>query len=88
MQTHFRRPGHARKRFLKSILLALTSAACVVQLGAQSTSPPGPYWQTVAGGKMAFDVVTVRQNKTAPPNAVSSNFPSGPGDVYEHLHDS
>jgi hypothetical protein len=31
---------------------------------------------------MAFDVVTVRQNRTAPPYAVGSNFPSGPGDVY------
>jgi bla regulator protein blaR1 len=82
MRTHFKRAGYERKFFLKSILPALTSAVCAVQLAAQSPKPPVPYWQTVAGGKMAFDVVTVRQNTTAPPYPVGSNFPLGPGDVY------
>jgi uncharacterized protein (TIGR03435 family) len=82
MRNHLKRAGSGRKLFLKSILLALTSALCMVQLAAQSSNPPTPYWETVAGGKMAFDVVTVRQNTTAPPNAVGSNFPLGPGDVY------
>ena len=83
MRTHFKRAGYGRKLFLKSVLPALTSAVCMVQLAAQSPNPSAaPYWQTVAGGKMAFDVVTVRQNTTAPPYAVGSNFPLGPGDVY------
>src|SRR5712691_7433799 len=83
MRTHFKRTGSGRKLFLKTILPALTSAVCWAQLAAQSPNQsPMPYWQTAAGGKMAFDVATVRQNKTAPPFAVSSNFPLGPGDVY------
>jgi len=82
MRTHFKRAGYARKLFLKSVLLAITSTTCALHLAAQAPNPPAPYWQTVAGGKMAFDVVTVRQNTTAPPYAVGSNFPLGPGDVY------
>jgi bla regulator protein blaR1 len=82
MRTRFKRAGYGRKLSLKSFLLALTSAVCMLQLAAQSPNPPAPYWQTVAGGQMAFDVVTVRQNTTAPPFAQGSNFPLGPGDVY------
>jgi hypothetical protein len=49
----------------------------------QSASAPTPDWEIAAGGKMAFDTVTVRQNTTAPPNAPrSATFPLGPGDVY------
>ena len=83
MRTHFKHTGSVRKVFLKAILLALTSAMCLAQLAAQSPNQPQePNWQTAAGGKMAFDVVTVRQNKIAPPYASGSNFPLGPGDVY------
>ena len=83
MRTHFKRTGSGRKLFLKAILPALTSAVCWGQLAAQSPNQsPAPYWQTVAGGKMSFDVATVRQNTTAPPYAWGSNFPLGPGDVY------
>jgi uncharacterized protein (TIGR03435 family) len=49
------------------------------QVGSQPTTPE---WQTAAGGKMAFDTATVRENTTAPPGATNANFPLGPGDVY------
>ena len=48
----------------------------------QSASAPTADWEIAAGGKMAFDTATVRQNTTAPSNARSSTFPLGPGDVY------
>jgi len=83
MGTHFMRAGSGRKFFLKAILPALISAVCLTQLAAQSANQSHePYWQTAAGGKMAFDVVTIRQNKIAPPFASGANFPLGPGDVY------
>ena len=83
MRTHYKRTGSGRKLFLKAALLALMSAVYLAQLAAQSPSEsPAPYWQTAAGGKMAFDSATVKQNKTAPAYAAGSNFPLGPGDVY------
>jgi bla regulator protein blaR1 len=82
MGTYFTRTGPGRGLFLRAILPAVTGAACLAQLAAQSPSQPPPSWQTSAGGKMAFDSATVGQNKTAPPQAVISNFPLGPGDVY------
>jgi uncharacterized protein (TIGR03435 family) len=83
MRTYIRHTGSARKYFLTVILPALISAACLAPLSAQSPNQPQePFWQTAAGGKMAFDVVTVKQNKTAPAFASGSNFPFGPGDVY------
>src|SRR5271169_2483828 len=50
---------------------------------AQSPATPAPtvpQWQTDAGGKMAFDVASVKPNKSNDP-AVSS-FPMGPGDAF------
>jgi hypothetical protein len=84
MRNYFKRTGPGQKLLLKAILLTLTSAISLPQVAAQSPnqSPPEPYWQTEAGGKMAFDVATVRENKTAPRNPWGSNFPLGPGDVY------
>jgi bla regulator protein blaR1 len=83
MRTHFKHTCYGRKLFLKVILPALTSALFLAQLSAQSPGQSqAPYWQTTAGGKMVFDSVTVRQNKTAPAFEVGSNFPLGPGDVY------
>jgi len=42
-----------------------------------------PQWQIDAGGKMEFEVVSVKQN-TATPSAqtVRSNIPLGPQDLY------
>jgi uncharacterized protein (TIGR03435 family) len=42
-----------------------------------------PQWQIDAGGKLEFDVASIKQD-TAPmsPQTVSSNFPLGPGNMY------
>ncbi len=83
MRTYFRHMGSAHKYFLNAILAGLACTLCLAQLAAQSPNQSQePYWETAAGGKMAFDVVTVKQNKTAPAFASGSNFPLGPGDVY------
>ena len=58
----------------------LLGFASVQQVRAQS---PAPDWQIVAGGKMAFDVASVKQDTAAmTPQTVSSNFPLGPGNMY------
>ncbi|HKQ86443.1 MAG TPA: TIGR03435 family protein [Candidatus Acidoferrales bacterium] len=54
---------------------------------SQSTSeqPSTPQWEIAAGGKMAFDVVSVRQNTSGMPphgDAIHSNVPLGPDDAY------
>src|SRR5580704_13057466 len=50
---------------------------------SQVTQSPIPDWQTAAGGKMAFDVASVKQNTTAPSNTtISSNIPLGPQDLF------
>jgi uncharacterized protein (TIGR03435 family) len=75
-----------------TLVVAFICAMCIcttwVPLWAQSlnasTAGPAaaPEWEAAAGGKMAFESASMRQNKTAPPNAVFFNFPIGPGDVY------
>jgi uncharacterized protein (TIGR03435 family) len=60
------------------------------RLRAQSTSshaeearPPAPQWQIDAGGKMEFDVASVKQDTTPfGPQTVNSNIPLGPQDMY------
>jgi uncharacterized protein (TIGR03435 family) len=48
-----------------------------------ATQTPTPQWQIDAGGKAAFDVVSVKQNLTAPSQqTVSSNVPLGPMDAF------
>src|SRR5260370_26145847 len=49
---------------------------------AQSYSQPPPDWQKAAGGEMAFDTVSIRQNTTTPARGWNSNFTLGPGDVH------
>ena len=41
-----------------------------------------PEWQTAAGGKMAFESASVKQNTSPPSRGTGSSFPLGPGDVY------
>jgi uncharacterized protein (TIGR03435 family) len=76
-----------------AILAVASLAAAVPPLKAQLTPdqapatqrPPTPQWQTDAGGKMAFDVASVKQNKSGPPPSgemPSTSFPLNPGDVY------
>jgi uncharacterized protein (TIGR03435 family) len=42
-----------------------------------------PDWQRAAGGKMEFDVASVKKNANAPsPTTVNSNIPLGPQDLF------
>ena len=75
----------------KFLLTAAGVVALVVPLveSAASQAPPAqpltPQWQIDAGGKMAFDVVSVKQNKSgSPPSGDKpyTNFVLGPGDAY------
>lgn len=59
------------------VTLALTAR---LQAQAPATQPPTPQWQIDAGGKMAFDVASVKPDKSDAP--ANSNFPLGPGDGY------
>jgi len=44
---------------------------------------PVPEWETAAGGKMEFDVASIKQDTTAPSRTtVNSNIPLGPQDMY------
>jgi uncharacterized protein (TIGR03435 family) len=75
-------------------LLALTLSLCIAATPASAQSaasqapvagPLNPDWQEAAGGKMAFDAASVKQNKSGlPPSGdmPKSNFPLGPGDLY------
>lgn len=65
----------------------LTAQSAAVQsLPDQSTTTQTtPDWQTAAGGKLAFDAASVKQNKSGLPptgDKPQSNFPLGPGDLY------
>jgi uncharacterized protein (TIGR03435 family) len=83
-----------RKPFLTVVAaLALLSIAGLLagsRLRAQSEAgqapvarPPAPQWQIDAGGKMEFDVVSVKQDTTPlGPETVHSNIPLGPQDMY------
>jgi bla regulator protein blaR1 len=57
--------------------LLLRSAACVAIGGLQAQSPYIPDWQIAAGGKMAFDVASVKPTT----GFRLSNFPLTPGDA-------
>jgi uncharacterized protein (TIGR03435 family) len=64
----------------------VTSSAAQPQ-SAQSApaTAPADDWMKTAGGPQAFDVASVKQNKSGFPPAGDrpySNFPLGPGDVY------
>jgi uncharacterized protein (TIGR03435 family) len=75
-------------RIASVVVLAATLLAGVrAKLSAQSTGveapngqPPTPQWQIDAGGKMAFDVASIKRNKSS--DARRTNFPLGPGDDY------
>ncbi len=63
------------------VALAVTLIAGVLsspRLRAQS--PTVPQWQTAAGGKRAFEVASVKQNKSGSDSS-GMNVPIGPGDV-------
>jgi uncharacterized protein (TIGR03435 family) len=73
---------------LRSIPLLLVAGIFVVTASAQNSPPQQPasirpsvpQWQTTAGGKMSFDVVSIRQNKTG--GKSSMNVDPTPGDNF------
>ncbi len=87
-------PLSARKRLLLAAITIAVVAVPVItgMLRAQgldgesaSSQAPTTNWQAEAGGKMAFEVASVKQNKSGlPPNGdkPQSNEPLGPGSLF------
>jgi uncharacterized protein (TIGR03435 family) len=66
-------------------LAGLVTAARLEAQAPTAQAPAVPQWQIDAGGKMAFDVASVKQNKSGlPPSGDKpyTNFVLGPGDGY------
>ena len=67
----------------RSARLALAACAATLflipRVSAQSASDG---WEKAAGGKMSFDVASVKQNKSGLPQFGNSNIPMGEGDSY------
>jgi uncharacterized protein (TIGR03435 family) len=95
MGTHSRGKRNARKPFVKAVLTAALLGMMCAPLRPQSpsvqpritqspaTQSAAPDWQTAAGGEMAFDVTSVKQNTTAQSlSTVNSNIPLGPQDLF------
>jgi uncharacterized protein (TIGR03435 family) len=61
-------------------LFTLSTVGVLAALHAQSSPPSVPQWQIDAGGKLAFDVASVKQNKSGSVNG-SSNILLTPGDI-------
>src|SRR5271169_6855745 len=65
--------SRGKRRFLAIAGIALFAVPIVAGvLSAQSQAMPD--WQTVAGGKMSFDVASIKQNKSDD-EGMSQNFP-------------
>lgn len=64
-----------------AIVLGVSMAPC---LSAQAQLPQMPRWQKDAGGKMVFDVASVKENKSgvSASNRPTSNVPLDPQDLY------
>jgi bla regulator protein blaR1 len=65
--------------------LVILGTATETRPQTQTAEPPGvPQWQIDAGGKMAFEVASVKQNKCGPPPTcpIDSNIELIPGDSY------
>jgi len=72
------------KRFALAMVVfsALAAEGWAQCAPAQTISgiPPVSNWQIAAGGKMSFDVASVKPSK--PGSDTTSNFPLGPGEIY------
>jgi uncharacterized protein (TIGR03435 family) len=70
---------------IRELILACVGIASIVpalvDTGQVIAQSPGADWQTAAGGKQAFDVASVKKNKSAP-EVFSTNIPLGPGDYF------
>jgi uncharacterized protein (TIGR03435 family) len=77
-------PTARRKFFFAAALaMALTALATVWGQAPAAQSPTIPQWQIDAGGKMGFDVSSVKRNMMPPsPSTVNSNIPLGAMDVF------
>ena len=67
------------------LVFAGSLTALVLAQAPTAQSPAIPQWQIDAGGKMVFDVASVKQNKSGLPPAGDpprSNFPLDAGDAY------
>jgi bla regulator protein blaR1 len=60
--------------------VALTGVIVPMTIGLAQSAGEMPDWQKAAGGKMAFDVASVRQDTSS--GEPYSNFPLGPGAMY------
>jgi len=69
------------KLFLPSALWTVIVLPCAFcQSTTQAQTPKVPEWQTAAGGKLEFEVASVKQNKTD--EKPSSTFPLNPGTQF------
>ena len=74
------RPVCSGSRVHAMAATAIVFALCAPSFSAQSSVPA---WQIAAGGKMQFDVASVKQDTAAPgPQTVHTNIPLGPYDMY------
>jgi bla regulator protein BlaR1 len=62
------------------VLLALGGSSAVQAQASAGQSAPVPEWQTAAGGKMAFDVASIRLSP--PGTEFDAGFPLSPDDSY------
>jgi len=65
------------------ILLALTGWTAIRAQTSAGQSAPVPEWQTGAGGKMEFDVASIRLSQ--PGTFTPPSFPLGPDDSYRKV---
>jgi bla regulator protein BlaR1 len=84
MKNHFGETLSAwKKLFLTAVGIAALALPLVVGvLRLQAQSQAAPQWQTDAGGKQAFDVASVKQNKSGPSSAAHTNVGLSAGDDY------
>src|ERR1700758_882904 len=82
------RTMRSRRNFFPRAALAVALLSTAVaplwpqsQTSTSTAQSRTPDWQIAASGKMAFDTATVIQN-TARSSITGSDFPLGPGDVY------
>jgi uncharacterized protein (TIGR03435 family) len=62
------------------VVLAVTLGFCAAAVPTEAQSLTMPDWQISAGGKMRFDVASVKPNKARA--QANSNVPLGPGEMY------
>jgi uncharacterized protein (TIGR03435 family) len=62
------------------VVTAKSVSAQSIQNPLPATPARTPQWQTDAGGKRAFDIASVKPNRSS--DSAASNFPLGPGDAF------